>query len=291
MCKIKWTKLTGPLALVGAMAWLSAVASAAPFVSVSGPGVSGQATLNITGLTVSQGSTVVAPTTYTNISSTASTTINGLDPSVSQKNTGPGFAPTTAAVTFNQSGGQTFSSSANPDGSTLSTVSEALTTAPPVTSNGSNNQAFFFTAANAGNINIAYAMAGHVQVDGTFAPQPGTTATANYSFGVDITTKIGSAAAVTTHVALEQGGVNIPIFGTIYSDSQDQNKALGTQFTLSNIVAGELVQLQFYETSEVTASVGAASAVPEPSSLLLACIGLVGVGATRFRRRFGTALA
>jgi hypothetical protein len=160
-----------------------------------------------------------------------------------------------------------------------------------VTANGSNNQAFFFTAATAGNIDIAYAMAGHVQVDGSFAPQPGTTATATYSFGVDITTQIGSGPAVMTQVALEQGGVNIPIFGANYTASQDQNKALGTQFMINNIVAGELVQLQFYENSEVTASVATPSAVPEPSSLLLACLGLVGVGATRLRRRFGMAVA
>lgn len=275
--------LSSAVALTAALTCWSGTVLADPFVQVSGTGVSGQAKLDITGLQVTNGSTVIAPTAYTNVESDASTTVNGTDPSLSQRTTGPGFATTTATALFNNAGGQTFATATNAVAGSFSTISEALTTAPPVVANGANTQSFFFTAATAGAYNIQYAMAGHVQVDGTAAPVTGTSAAASYAFSVDISTQVGSGPITTTHVGLEQDGVSIPLFGTIYTAADGQAKAFGTQYTI-NAVAGEKINLLFYETSGVTASVGA-SAVPEPSSLLLACIGLVGVGFNRLRRR------
>jgi len=285
MLQHRWGIMSSVVAVTAALTLWSGQASADPFVSVSGTGVSGQAKLDITGLQVTNGSTVIAPTAYTTVESDASTTVNGSDPSLSQKSSVATFQATTATATFNNVGGQTFATATNASAGSFSTISEALTTAPPVVANGANTQSFFFTAATAGAYNIQYAMAGHVQVDGTAAPNPGTTSSAAYSFSVDITTQVGTGPISTTHVGLEQDGVSIPQFGTIFSASDGQSKAFGTQFTI-NAVAGESIQLLFYENSGVTASVGApASAVPEPSSLLLACIGLFGVGAHKLRRR------
>lgn len=272
-----------PVALASALVYPGGPASAAPFVHVTGSGVTGQSQLDITGLAVRTGETAVSGTTYTTIESDASATIGGTDPSTSQKFTGPGFSPTTATTTFDQAGGQTYTLSNISSPSAMSAYSEALTSAPPVTADTSNVQSLYFTAATAGNYDILYAMHGHVQVDGTVSPNPGTSATADYAFGVDITRQVGTGAPVTTHVALEKGGVAIPIFGTIYTAAQDQDKALAIEYTIANVAAGERIQLQFYETSAVTASIGP-SAVPEPSSLLLACVGLVGLGARRLRR-------
>jgi len=192
-------------------------------------------------------------------------------------------------------GGQTFATASNPVSGTFSTISEALTTSPAVVANGANTQSYYFTAATAGAYNIQYAMAGHVQVDGTVAPSPGTSASAAYAFSVDITTQVGAGPVSMTHVGLEQNGVSIPLFGTIFSASNGQAKAFGTQYSIS-AVAGEKIQLLFYETSGVAASVGpgginAESPVPEPSSLLLACLGLVGLVANKMRRGHSWLLA
>jgi len=271
------------VALTAVLAYWSGPASADPFVSVSGTGGNGQAKLDITGLRVVTGATTITPTAYTSVESDASTTVNGSDPSLSQKTTGPAFATTTATALFNNVGGQTYATASNPIAGDFHTISEALTTSPPVVANGANTQAFYFTAATAGAYNIQYAMAGHVQVDGTAVPLPGTSAAAAYAFSVDISTQVGSGPVQTTHVGLEQDGVSIPLFGTIFTAQDGQSKLFGTQYTF-NAVAGENIQLLFYETSGVTASVGAA-AVPEPSSFLLACLGLVGVGANKLRRR------
>jgi PEP-CTERM motif len=284
MSKIRIKMFLVPVALASALACLDGPASAAPFVHVTGSGVTGQSQLDITGLTVRTGETTISPTAYTTIESDASATIGGTDPSTSQKFTGPGFTPTSASTTFDQAGGQTYTMSSISNPSSMSAYSEALTSAPSVTADTSNVQSLFFTAATAGNYDILYGMHGHVQVDGTVSPNPGTAATADYQFGVDITRQVGTGAPVTTHVGLEKGGVAIPIFGTIYTAAQDQDKALGIEYTITNVAAGERIQLQFYETSAVTASIGP-SAVPEPSSLLLACVGLVGMGASRLRRR------
>jgi hypothetical protein len=133
-------------------------------------------------------------------------------------------------------------------------------------------------------------MIGHAQVDGTFAPVAGTSATADYAFGVDISRQVGSGTPTTISVPLEKGGAGIPLFGTIWTGTQDQANA-GSQYTITGVQAGELINLRFYETSSVTATVGtAAPAVPEPSSLLMACLGFFGVAATTLRRR-GLALA
>jgi|GEM_PF-6785755 len=281
------------IAVTAALTCWCGTVLADPFVQVSGTGVNAQAKLDITGLQVTNGSSVIAPTAYTTVESDTSSTVNGTDPSVSQQSNGPGFAATTASVLFNNAGGQTFASSNNATAGSFSTISEALTTAPPVVANGANTQSYFFTATTAGAYNIQYAMAGHVQADGTAAAAPtsGTTAAASYAFSVDITTQVGSGPAVTTHVGLEQDGVSIPQFGTNLSAADGQLKAFGTQYTI-NAVAGEKIQLLFYENSSVMASVGSggvnlASPVPEPSSLLLACLGLVGVGFNKLRRPRG----
>ena len=271
------------VALTAALTYWSGVASADPFVHVSGTGVSGQAKLDVTGLQVTNGSTVITPTAYNTVESDASTTINGTDPSLSQKTTGPSFGATTSSALFNNVGGQTFATASNPTAGNFSSISEAMTTAPPVVANGANTQSFFFTAATAGAYNIQYAMAGHVQVDGTTNPAPGTTAAAAYAFSVDITTQIGSATPTTTHVGLEQDGVSVPLFGRIFSSQDGMSKSFGTQYTI-NAVEGERIQLLFYENTGVTASFGT-PAVPEPSTLMLACIGVVGVGFNRLRRR------
>src|SRR5436190_5208783 len=134
------------VALTIALAYWGQAASADPFVSVSGTGVSGQAKLDIAGLQVVNGSTTIAPTAYTIVESDASTTINGSDPSLSQKSTGPVFAATTATALFNNVGGQTFATASNPIAGDFHTISEALTTAPPVVANGANTQSYFFTA-------------------------------------------------------------------------------------------------------------------------------------------------
>jgi|SRR5579863_1567464 len=278
---------TCSVAFILAAGFWNATALADPFVSVSGIGVSGQAKLDITGLQVVNGSTVIAPTAYTVVESDASTTINGTDPSLSQKTTGPGFAATTSTALFNNIGGQTYATASNPIAGSLHTISEALTTAPPVVANGANTQSYNFTATTAGAYNIQYAMAGHVQVDGTAAQSAGTTASAAYGFSLDVTTQVGSGPVTSTHVGLEQDGVAIPQFGTIYSAADGQSKAFGTQYTI-NAVAGEKIQLLFYENSSVSASVGigginGATPVPEPSTLLLACLGLVGIGAKKLR--------
>ncbi len=275
--------LSSAVAVTAALTCWSGTVLADPYVEVSGTGVGGQATLNITGLQVTNGSSVISPTAYTTVESDASSTVNGTDPSLSQRTSGPGFAATTATALYNNAGGQTYGTAANAAAGNFSTISEALTTAPPVVANGANTQSFYFTAATAGAYNIQYAMAGHVQVDGSAAPVAGTTAAASYAFSVDITTQVGSGPAVTTHVGLEQDGVSIPLFGSTFTASDGMSKAFGTQYTI-NAVAGESIQLLFYETSGVTASVGA-SAVPEPSSLLLACIGVFGFGVNRLRRR------
>src|SRR5690242_13369115 len=80
------------LALSAAMCWCGS-ARAAPFVHVSGSGVTGQASLNITNLMVTTSGVPVTVTGYTTISSTASSTINTTDPSTSQTFNGPGFSP------------------------------------------------------------------------------------------------------------------------------------------------------------------------------------------------------
>src|SRR5579863_7518194 len=211
MLKHRWRVMSSVVAMAAALAYWSGPASADPFVSVSGTGVSGQAKLDITGLQVTNGSTVIAPTAYNTVESDASSTVNGSDPSLSQKSTGVAFTSTTATAVFDNVGGQTFATATNPVAGNFSTISEALTAAPPVVANGANTQSFFFTAATAGAYNIQYAMAGHVQVDGTAAPNPGTNASAAYAFSVDITTQIGTGPATTTHVGLEQDGVSIPL--------------------------------------------------------------------------------
>jgi len=280
-------RLSGALlALPAVLCWCES-ARAAPFVHISGSGVTGQSSLDITNLVVKTGGTAVPLSGYSTISSNVSTTINSADPSRSQTFTGPGFTGTTATVTFDLPGGQTYAQASN----TLTTMhaySENLSSSvgTPTTGDGANVQTFFFTAATAGSYDIQYGLIGHTAVNGTFAPNAGTTATADYAFGVDITRQVGTGTPTTTSVALEKGGSSIPVFGTQFISSQDQAKAFGTQYTITGVQAGELIQLKFYETTNVSATVGAAaSAVPEPSSWLLACLGFVGCAAKGLRRR------
>lgn len=294
MLKFSLKNLVAPALTAAALLFLNGPISAATFVDVNPAGaVNAQAQLDITNFLVQSGSTTF---TYTTIDSSSGSTIGGDGMSTSDSNAGPNFEPTSATINVDGQGGQTYAQATISDPNTFRVISEVATTDADVVATATNTNSFFFTVPDdftGSTIDLTFTANGSVYADGSVAQVAGTSATAQIGFDIDTFQRnSGSSTVVDTHANLISPlGVSIPLFGTTYtlSDSVSGNFT----YTITGVQAGQTIQIKLTEFAKTTAQIGTATppVVPEPSSLVLACLGMLSLAGKGLRRRMNKTVA